>query len=107
MRLGWISFKEEIPPLGLEVGILYPNRAYGGHCFFGETAVRIDDNNMAITGSYHNIKVPIKPNENEQGWRSTALYWCYNVVQELPKICECFGCEKDKKIKRLHTELKR
>lgn len=92
MKKGWISFTEELPPIGLIVIISYPNVAYGGH-FFSPLGKRIDDVNVIVGSTEKKLSVV---QSDCLFTKPYANYWAYNIEQELPNICDCISCYNEK-----------
>ena len=74
-RTGWISFKEELPPLNLEVIILFPNVAYGG-VLTGALGKRIDE--LTIQVSKGKLKLSVFEDYEHIMVKPFATYWAFN-----------------------------
>jgi hypothetical protein len=91
-KLGWINPKIELPPIGLEVLILYPNPAYNDHEFI-TIAERISETQFATKRSEKKywLKLDIEQ-DKEKRFKSYVKRWAYDLEQKLENECQCPSC---------------
>jgi hypothetical protein len=93
-KLGWIDPKIELPPIGLEVLIVYPNPAYNDHEFI-TIAERISDTQFATKRSEKKYWLKLEiVQDKEKRYKSYVKRWAYNFEQKLENECQCHSCLK-------------
>ena len=96
-KLGWIDPKIELPPIGLEVLIVYPNPAYNNHEFI-TIAERISDTQFATKRSEKKYWLKLEIVQDKEKWyKSYVKRWAYNTEQRLENECQCHSCFKPSK----------